>query len=451
MENINFVPCVCFVKRGVAKTNPDKVQLTKEELAEIINKAKEEIDDKSENENSDAEMATDENKENGTTTMEDEFKLEDYDKNKELPSSVLGIGSIALIGDAETESYFNKRDRDDDVDDSDSEAEDDIIKSDDNLILVGHVEGDSSILEVYIYNENEGSLYVHHDLLLPTFPLCIEWLDYDPSNPKPGNLCAIGTMDTEIEIWDLDIIDCLEPAFKLGSKKKKYGHKDAVLDLAWNKNYHHIMASGSADKTVKLWDIDTCKVHTTFSHATDKIQTLCWHLLEHQTLLVGSCDGYARIYDCTQANGTHKSWKVSGEIEKTEWDAQNPFCFGASTNEGEVYYIDCRVENPIWQIKAHNKEVTGLSISQVCPGLLITASSDNIVKTWDTKNGTPQLISEKDMKIGDIQGMTVCPENTFVIACGGDNKSNNFGVWDLRNEERVQNVFGSRNLVVISG
>lgn len=64
MENINFVPCVCFVKRGVAKTNPDKVrlsthkrysfiifiivycqvQLTKEELAEIINKAKEEIE-----------------------------------------------------------------------------------------------------------------------------------------------------------------------------------------------------------------------------------------------------------------------------------------------------------------------------------------------------------------------------------------------------------------------
>lgn len=47
-------------------------------------------------------------------------------------------------------------------------------------------------------------------------------------------------MDTEIEIWDLDIIDCLEPAFKLGSKKKKYGHKDAVLDLAWNKNYQFV-------------------------------------------------------------------------------------------------------------------------------------------------------------------------------------------------------------------
>lgn len=32
---------------------------------------------------------------------------------------------------------------------SDSEKEDDVIKPDDNLILVGHVEGDASVLEVY--------------------------------------------------------------------------------------------------------------------------------------------------------------------------------------------------------------------------------------------------------------------------------------------------------------
>lgn len=34
-------------------------------------------------------------------------------------------------------------------DDDDSDKEDDIIKSDDNLVLIGHVEGDASILEVF--------------------------------------------------------------------------------------------------------------------------------------------------------------------------------------------------------------------------------------------------------------------------------------------------------------
>lgn len=38
-----------------------------------------------------------------------------------------------------------------------------------------------------VYNESEGSLYVHHDVMLPDFPLCLEWLSYDPSDNCPGN------------------------------------------------------------------------------------------------------------------------------------------------------------------------------------------------------------------------------------------------------------------------
>ena len=63
---------------------------------------------------------------------------------------------------------------------------------------------------------------------------------------KRSNLAAVGTMGPVIDVWDLDLVNSLEPDFSLGQKavkKKKikgYGHKDAVLALAWNRQVHRI-------------------------------------------------------------------------------------------------------------------------------------------------------------------------------------------------------------------
>ena len=47
--------------------------------------------------------------------------------------------------DPRDDKYLRNPDEDDDQ----SDIEDNIIKPDDNLLLVGHVDGDASILEVY--------------------------------------------------------------------------------------------------------------------------------------------------------------------------------------------------------------------------------------------------------------------------------------------------------------
>jgi hypothetical protein len=85
---------------------------------------------------------------------------------------------------------------------------------------------------------------------------------------------AVSTFDPAIEVWDLDVIDSLQPVAVLGgysegdastgpqkrSKKKKRrkedlkegSHTDSVLSLAWNQSHRNILASGSADHHIKV-------------------------------------------------------------------------------------------------------------------------------------------------------------------------------------------------------
>lgn len=114
-------------------------------------------------------------------------------------------------------------------------------------------EKEFSSLEIYVFEEDKNNLFVHHEIQLSAFPLCVEWLRVDPSSfdssvQRPGNFAIVGTFLPEIEIWNLDVLNVIEPAFTLGgeivqnSKKvKKFkkakqqlkpgSHSDAVLAL----------------------------------------------------------------------------------------------------------------------------------------------------------------------------------------------------------------------------
>jgi hypothetical protein len=76
----------------------------------------------------------------------DEYNFDQYDDEDTTPNAVLSIGDLATIYSSDRGDPYVSLGRDED---DDSEKEDDIINPKDNLILVGHVEGDASILEVY--------------------------------------------------------------------------------------------------------------------------------------------------------------------------------------------------------------------------------------------------------------------------------------------------------------
>ena len=86
--------------------------------------------------------------------------------------------------------------------DSDEEREDYTIRKTDSLIVTATAEADHSNLEVYLYDHKTSDLYVHHEVILGAYPLCLEWMRI--WQEQKSNNIIVSTFLPEIEIWNID-------------------------------------------------------------------------------------------------------------------------------------------------------------------------------------------------------------------------------------------------------
>lgn len=226
----------------------------------------------------------------------------------------------------------------------------------------------------------------------------------------------MGSFETGIEIWNLDVMNALEPSLVLGGmdtrgleedwmrmqaksmtnnnsggKKKKKGkapeqsglregsHTDAVMGLSWNTVHKQVLASGSADCTVKLWDVthataggkggDYVRPSATLTHHTDKVQSLAWHPSEGTLLATGGYDRKVCLVDARSAvgganAGSVKKAKLLADCEAIAWDPHSQQYLTVASEDGVVQCWDVRKfgEEPVWSMVAH--EYGG--VSDIC-------------------------------------------------------------------------------------
>ncbi|KAJ1510780.1 hypothetical protein HMI54_012310 [Coelomomyces lativittatus] len=341
----------------------------------------------------------------------------------------------------------------DEEEEENEEKEDVRIDPTDHLLCLATHQDGLSVLEFQVFTK-EHQLYPHHDILLPTFPLCLA-----QSPPHLGHWLAVGTMQPEIEIWDFDQLDPLVPvamlgtplppppplvssSFSLSKKKKKktsmwvptqkhnmnkkqpssstqmtLSHTDSVLTLAWHEQ-HGILASGSADGTVKLWDpASNFELRRSFDLGS-KVGTMGW--TSPSELLVGTLNAQCTYFD-TRTPTVRHTWTLSSDPEHVTvvMDPSSPTQAYVALDQGTVLAYDLRHwQSPVWQLDAHATACTCVAWS---PFGLATVG-DEQVKVWQSLHA-PTLMDSKHLGLGSLFSCAWCPGVPGFLAVGGEKGS----------------------------
>ena len=127
------------------------------------------------------------------------------------------------------------------------------------------------------------------------FPLALAWLDCPPGAADAtarGNFVAIGTMLPGIEIWDLDLLDAVEPAAVLGDMLASMPGKSAKKNKKSSKNSDKPVGSGGQEE-----QRDT---------HTGAVMALAWNGASHTSACLRRHGGSDTL--CGRQSSTATSW-----------------------------------------------------------------------------------------------------------------------------------------------
>ena len=123
------------------------------------------------------------------------------------------------------------------------------------------------------------------------------------------------------------------------------------------------------------------------------------------------------------------------------WKPDTPTHFLVGREDGIVQYHDSRnVSSPVWSLQAHDS-LTSMALSPLHPNLLLTTSTDRLIKVWDITT-TPALVTAKDLGVGKVFTAQWCPDEPLVCAVGGS--KGKIVVWNVGECKGVKERVGRK-------
>ncbi|WP_016952075.1 caspase family protein [Anabaena sp. PCC 7108] len=227
-----------------------------------------------------------------------------------------------------------------------------------------------------------------------------------------GKILATASADKTVKIWNSQNYQLL---------KTITGHQNRVTSISFSPD-NQMLASGSADKTIKLWRLADGKLLKTFTGHTDEVTSVDFSP-DSQMIVSGSFDNTVKLWridgtlvrDCIGHSLAISSVKFSPDgkiIAAASWD-----------NSIKIWNV--ATGKLINTFSGHNDGVTSLSFTTDSQ-ILASGSADHTIKLWNVETGA--LIKTLLGYPNQINSISFSSDNKILVSGG---KNAGVMVWDL--------------------
>lgn len=213
---------------------------------------------------------------------------------------------------------------------------------------------------------------------------------------------ATGSVDKTAKIWDLRTGKL---AFTLE------GHSDTIRSVAFSQDGKWL-ATGSADKTAKIWDLNTHKPILTLKGHSAAVNCIAFSPQDPnrskggQILATGSDDNTVKIWDLGIGETPSTIDSDSSDSNKVAFSRDSDkIVTGSVDNTIKLWYSGVRNKSFIVGGDSNNYYKLALSSDG---NKLATASTDNIVNVWDLNSG--ELVFTTVEAMDGVSAMAFSPD-----------------------------------------
>lgn len=205
------------------------------------------------------------------------------------------------------------------------------------------------------------------------------------------------------------------------------GHSGSVYSVAFSFD-GTILASGSGDNTIKLWDVNDGKLLRTLSNGAGSISSVAFS--PDGTKLVSACENQIKVWDTKYGKLLQTIVDPSGSVYSVSFDPDGEQVLaGCEDHTIKLWKIATREQIQIF--RGHSAWVFSAVFSpdgsQIASG-----SGDHTVKIWEVSSG--KVLQTFGDHTSWVSSVAFRPDGTQLVSGSGDNTVK---VWDINNGQLI--------------